>query len=91
MKKILFTLIIYTYLLSGNAISNTVDCKSIENKLSKEYTICLKNKAISEGKDIKTKIVNVENKEKVKKFTLNLKEKLKKFKNSSSHNEFIKK
>ena len=91
MKKILFTLIIYTYLFSGSAISNTIDCKSIENKLSKEYTICLKNKAISEGKNIKTKIVNEDNKKKVKKFTSSFKEKLKKFKNSSSHNEFIKK
>ena len=91
MKKILFTLIIYTYLLSCSAISNTIDCKSIENKLSKEYTICLKNKAISEGKNIKTKIVNEDNKKKVNKFTSSFKEKLKKFKNSSSHNEFIKK
>ena len=41
--------------------------------------------------NIKTKIVNEDNKEKVKKFTSSFKEKLKKFKKSSSHNEFIKK
>ena len=91
MKKILFNIIIYINLLSVSAIASNKDCKSIENKLSKEYTVCLKNKAISEGKDIKTKIVNEDNKEKVKKFTSSFKEKLKKFKNSSSHNEFIKK
>ena len=45
----------------------------VENKLSKEYTICLKNKAISEGKNIKTKIVNEDNKKKVNKFTSNFK------------------
>ena len=101
MKKIIFTTLITSVLITANALTDKIDCTQFD-KISAKYIECsaknlkeksseLKLKATVGAEELKKKIVT-NSKDSKKKFDKSiLKEKLVKFKNSKSLTEFLEK
>ena len=89
-KKIfLFTNLILFFIVI-NTYAATQNCNELD-KLSKEYAYCVKEVAKGKGKEIKKKIINDDNKEKLNTTKKKLKDKFLKFKESKTISEFLKK
>ncbi len=87
MKKII-TLIYIAILISiSNAKGDQNNCSELD-KLSKDYTKCIAEKAKDKGKEIKEKVTSEETKNKISKFGSTLKKNFNKFKNSKTLKEF---
>ena len=87
MKKII-TLIYIAILISiSNAKGDHNNCSELD-KLSKDYTKCIAEKAKDKGKEIKEKVTSEETKNKISKFGSTLKKNFNKFKNSKTLKEF---
>ena len=87
MKKII-TLIYIAILISiSNAKGDQNNCSELD-KLSKDYTKCIAEKAKDKGKEIKEKVTSEETKNKISKFGIKLKKNFNKFKNSKTLKEF---
>ena len=87
MKKII-TLIYIAILISiSNAKGDQSNCSELD-KLSKDYTKCIAEKAKDKGKEIKEKVTSEETKNKISKFGNKLKKNFNKFKNSKTLKEF---
>ena len=99
MKKIIFTVLITSVLITSNVMAEKIDCTQFD-KVSAKYIECstknlkeksseLKLKAKVGAEELKEKITTNAKSGKKKFDKLNLKEKLVKFRNSKSLTEFM--
>jgi len=89
-KKIFLFINLILFFIVTSTHGKTQNCNELD-KLSKEYASCLTETAKSKGKEIKKKIINDDNKEKLYTTKTKLKNKFLKFKKSKTISEFLKK
>ena len=87
MKKIITLVYIILLVSISNVKADQSDCSELD-KLSKDYTKCIAEKAKDKGKEIKEKVTSEETKNTISKFGSKLKKSFNKFKNSKTLKEF---
>ncbi len=87
MRNIIYIIYFLTFVLISNVNADQKDCSELD-KLSKDYTKCVTEKAKNKGKEIKEKVTSEDTKNKLSNFGKKLKKGFIKFKNSKTLKEF---